>query len=488
MKLLYLFILCILFPCLLINCNKLDENYSTNLNHKICFSTDTLSFDTILATVNSTTKQLMVYNKNNQPLNIESVILASPEKSGFCINVDGRKGSQFNNIRIAANDSMYIFVEITIDKTSSDPILLHEDSILFYTNGTKQKVILNACGLNVNVLKGGTLINNDTVFSSRLPYLIYDSLVISKNVTVNIEKGTTFYLHYASKIISNGTIIAKGTIESPIIFRGDRFDNIIEDLPYDRAPEQWGGITFGSESFGNILDNVIVKNGTTGITCLPSNPNRLKLQVHNSQITNMGDNLFNADNCYIEAINSEFSNTSGHVVMLTGGRSYFAHCTLVNYMTLKERKIAALSKTLCVNQSTSKNSFIEFHNCIIDGSHNPSKDLSDIDNTGEIKVCSSNNNHFLFNHCVIKLKETKDNRLKNVIFITDKINMNYKKTGGKENKYEFDFRPNNKDMAGIDKADLSISENIPFDRLGVNRTTHAPDIGAYEYIQTKTIQ
>ena len=31
------------------------------------------------------------------------------------MNVDGRKGSSFNNVGILANDSMYVFVEVTVD-------------------------------------------------------------------------------------------------------------------------------------------------------------------------------------------------------------------------------------------------------------------------------------------------------------------------------------------------------------------------------------
>ena len=33
---------------LLAGCDGLDENYSTNPNHRLSFSTDTLSFDTVL--------------------------------------------------------------------------------------------------------------------------------------------------------------------------------------------------------------------------------------------------------------------------------------------------------------------------------------------------------------------------------------------------------------------------------------------------------
>ena len=104
-----LLIICTLLLNLLAGCDGLDENYSTNPNHRLSFSTDTLSFDTVFTTIGSATKQFMVYNKNSEPLNIERIILASPATSGFRINVDGRKGDNFDNVRIAAKDSLCIF-------------------------------------------------------------------------------------------------------------------------------------------------------------------------------------------------------------------------------------------------------------------------------------------------------------------------------------------------------------------------------------------
>ena len=96
-------------------CDGLDDHYSTNPTLRLSFSADTLAFDTIFSTIGSTTKQFMIYNPNNEALNIESIMLASGEATGFRINVDGRRGSLFNNIGILANDSMYVFVEVTVD-------------------------------------------------------------------------------------------------------------------------------------------------------------------------------------------------------------------------------------------------------------------------------------------------------------------------------------------------------------------------------------
>ena len=120
-----LLIICTLLLNLLAGCDGLDENYSTNPNHRLSFSTDTLSFDTVFTTIGSATKQFMVYNKNSEPLNIERIIQASPATSGFRINVDGRKGDNFDNVRIAAKDSMYIFVEVTVNPNGKRPTVIN---------------------------------------------------------------------------------------------------------------------------------------------------------------------------------------------------------------------------------------------------------------------------------------------------------------------------------------------------------------------------
>ena len=100
-------------------------------------------------------------------------------------------------------------------------------------------------------------------------------------------------MHDTAKVITYGTLLAKGTREKPIVFRGDRLDFILNDiLPYDRTPSQWGGIFFRPESYHNIMDNVIVRNGKTGLTFEKSSPGESKLKLSNSQITNMGEHLF----------------------------------------------------------------------------------------------------------------------------------------------------------------------------------------------------
>lgn len=470
----------------LLSCDGLDENYSTNPVHRLSFSVDTLSFDTVFTTIGSATKEFMIYNTNDKPLIISDIMLAGSGETGFRINVDGRKGDYFHDIRIGAKDSLYVMAEVTVNPNASNQPLLIDDSIIFTVNGIKQTVRLEAFGQNVNLYKGGVTITKDTTLNADRPYLIYDSLIIGKDVILEIKPGVIFYMHDQSKIVNYGTIRANGTREKPILFRGDRLDFILNDvLPYDRTPSQWGGIFFQPESFENIMDNVIIRNGQTGLTFEESTPERSKLKLSNSQITNMGESLLCAFNCDIEVSNTELTNAGNSIVSLFGGKYTFVHCTLSNHMTLVKRSKSCLTLSNNVKPIDNPSEVklyplsVTFDNCIIDGSYSSGKE----NYKGEINLSDADGAKFdySFNHCVIKSKGTNNEHFKEVLF-TDK-SPSFRLLGGEKNKYQFDFRPDSLTTLGVGKADIFVTQKYPIDRYGVNRLTNdGPDIGAYEFV------
>ena len=472
-----LILFCIVFN--LLSCDGLDENYTTNPNHRISFSVDTVSFDTIFTTIGSATKDFKIYNHNNQPLLISEIILASGEETGFRINVDGRKGDHFHDIRIPANDSIYVFVEVTVNPNASNQPLLVEDSIVCTTNGIKQSVRLEAYGQNVHLHKNGLTVTKDTIFAAERPHLIYDSLVIAPNCQLTIHPGATFYMHDKAKVIVYGTLHAQGTLDKPIQFRGDRLDFILEDvLPYDRTPSQWGGIFFRPQSFHNLMDHIIIKNGTTGLTFEQSTPDVLKLKLNNSQITNMGNNLFTAFNCHIEVSNTELTNAGGGIAILIGGKYHFIHSTLANFMTLKKRESACLT---IANNANNEIYAVDatFDNCIIDGSFDAGNDMFKGELNLSIDETASFN--YLFNHCILKTKGENNEQFKNVLFTNE--SPTYRQKGNEKNKYTFDFRPDTSTTLGVGKADIFVTQQYPIDRYGINRLTNdGPDIGAYEFV------
>ncbi|GAB6393942.1 MAG: hypothetical protein MdMp024_0254 [Bacteroidales bacterium] len=483
----------------LIACEEAGDSFSRNPNHTLSFSVDTLSFDTVFTAVGSATRQFMIYNRNNKDaLKIESVRLASGGTSGFRFNIDGRNGNSFSDILILNKDSMYVFVEVTVDPTGNNLPLWIEDYLEFVVHGAKQSVLLRACGQDVHLLKNGTAIAQDTLWTADRPYLIYDSITVEKGYTLTIEKGATLYMHDKAKWIINGTLRAEGTLEAPITFRGDRLDDLLTDVPYDRIPNQWDGIYYGAESFDNIMDHTIVRNGRSGLCFSESVAHRSKIIIRSSQIVNMEESVLRAVNCNIEAANTEFANAAGQVISLAGGVYRFVHCTVANYFVFSPGRsgspaLTLANYTLPAGQEKTAMPLEEavFDNCIIDGSFSEGSETLG----GEITIdrLDGVDLNFLFNHCAVKTKEIQELSFVEVQFIRKDFTPQYKSIGDEENHYVFDFRPVlRKDNDGkpldnqvaIGKADALVAAKYPLDRLGINRLTSedGPDMGAYEYV------
>ncbi|MDR1557194.1 MAG: hypothetical protein LBS88_09230 [Tannerellaceae bacterium] len=472
---------------LVTGCSEWDETYSSRPGLRLGFSVDTLSFDTVFTTIGSATRQFMVYNTNKEALLIRSVRLAKGGRMGFRLNVDGHSGESFSDIRVEGRDSLYVFVEVTVDPVGADQPLLIEDRIEFTVNSTTQSLLLQAYGQDVNLYKGGLVLTQDTLWTAERPYLIYDSIVVGSGMTLTIEKGASLYMHNKAKWIIDGRIKAIGTLEQPIVFRGDRLDDLLTDLPYDRIANQWDGLYFGAASFGNEMNHVVIRNGEGGLRFLESLAGEPKLRIENSQITNMEQSVLEAVNCTIEAINTEFSNATQSILSLSGGDYHFIHCTVANYYIINPGRMGmpVLSlKNYTGDEQAEKKPLplnVVFDNCLIDGSFSEGNTplggelLIDKADEGEL--------NYRFNHCAIKTMKIGDTCFVNTQFIHKDHPTRYKSIGNDENNYSFDFRPDTT-KAVIGKADPALATRYPLDRLGIDRTVSedGPDIGAYEYV------
>ena len=116
------------------------------------FSHDTILFDTVFTTIGSTTKQLKVYNRHNRDIEIASVYLAGGDQSNFRLNIDGLSFYHAENILIRESDSIFIFVEVTIDPVAQNNPLVVQDSIVFITNDNVQDIDLVAWGQDVYLI------------------------------------------------------------------------------------------------------------------------------------------------------------------------------------------------------------------------------------------------------------------------------------------------------------------------------------------------
>ncbi|MDR2384113.1 MAG: hypothetical protein LBD80_00425 [Tannerella sp.] len=492
---------------ILIGCNGID-NYSVSPGHHLSFSTDTVSFDTVFTSIGSSTYGFMVYNNNSEDLNIQEIRLAGEETSGFRLNVDGRAGEIFNNIPIWRKDSLYVLVEVTVNPNGENQPFVIYDSVIFTTNGIRQAVLLEVYGQNAHILRGTTVFDKDTTLVADRPYLIYDSVKIAENVTVNIEKGVSFYMHNNAKWIIEGTIKTHGVREKPVVFRGDRLGAFNYVTTYDKIWAQWDGIFFGSASFNNEMTYTMIRNGISGLTFKESTPERKKLTLDDCVITNMGANGLYAVNCHIEAVNTELSNAGVYLLMLAGGKHRFIHCTVTNYMPSVSGNAMRMCPTLTLSDNLkflSEDSEDDrkfpllqafFDNCIIDGGNSSTGNNTFFEgeiqffSAGEIKDLYGNDDNFnyRFNHCFIKIKNVTGSRFINCLFEKSPTYVKSEATNeNDESDFVFDYHLDSASLV-IGRADPLISELYPVDMDGVNRlrSPSGPSIGAYEFVEQKS--
>ena len=293
----------------------------------ITFSADTITFDTIITTLGSITRIFKVYNPHNSEINISSIYLAGGSSSDFRLNIDGVKATEVKNIRIPKKDSLFIFVEVTLDPVNQNLPLIVKDSVVFITNGKEQDVKLIAFGQDVHLIDG-EIIETETWINDK-PYFIYNSMGVDSNSILTIEEGVRVYLHNRSSIIVWGQINVKGTLENPVIFEGSRFDQ-----GHRRSAGRWSSIILLPGSTGNKIENAVIKNPTTGIQVGHYFYDGItpELIIKNTIIQNsvaFGIIALNAD---IRAYNTIITDCGISAVALTmGGRYNFYHCTISNH-------------------------------------------------------------------------------------------------------------------------------------------------------------
>ena len=307
----------------LTGCKK-DVFYS---NGNLSFSADTVVFDTVFTTVGSTTKRLRLYNTSNRNLKIDEIELMGGESSPFRINVDGLSGTVFGGMEIEANDSMWVFVEVTLDPNGGTLPMIMEDSIRFQTNGTDQFVVLAAWGqdayFHYNDVNSGTWPNDK-------PHVIYGFAGIDVGQTLTIPAGTDIYLHNNSLIyVYQGALNIEGTFDEPVTLQGDRLEP-----DYDDVSGQFYGIYF-EKALPSTINYVNIKNGISGIHLFgeaSGNPG-YTLELSNSTIQNCSRyGTFIFDGAKLKAENSIISNNGIHAfLLLRGGDFNFNHCHLLSF-------------------------------------------------------------------------------------------------------------------------------------------------------------
>ncbi len=445
----------------------IDDSISTSSSDILAFSTDTLKLGLVFTEDVTTTQRFTVRNYNGKGVSISDIHLSGENASLFRLNVDGMSGTEFSNVDIRANDSIYVMVEATLPANNKDLPVDVDATINFTTNGVSQKVIINAQGQDVERLRAVT-INSDTRFSGTKPYQVFDSLVVAKDCTLTLPAGATLYFHDGASMIVRGRLITEGTPEKFVNLTGDRTGDVITGITFDLMSKQWAGLQFTPSSTGNTLSHTCIRNTVYGVIVSGdgTNDDNAKLSLLNCKLRNSGDLALESHNANVTAIGCEFAEASNGLVWLDGGKYVFNHCTLANYYLFTSIGGAGLQISKLYNDSLGEGDVItsaEIANCILYG-------LGTDINPGML----DNSSVFLRN-CLLKSEGTNDDNFINCLWGSDPLYYTVRE------QYLFDYRvKDNSPAIRAANAQLTLPEAAK-DIYGLARGSN-PDLGAYVYV------
>ncbi len=453
--------------------------WTTDANARLTFGRDTVSFDTLVSTVSSSTQRLLVYNHNKDGLRIQEVRLKNAGSSPFRVNVDGQflQGGVGNEFEVLGEDSIFVHLEVTLPEAGADTITHYTDSLCFQLeSGRVQYVVLQAGGQDAWHWRGVKVIERDTLLQSRRPVIVYDSLYVSPGVTFTLEAGTQLYFHQKASMCVDGTLRVNGTLDAPVVFRGDRTGNLFDYLPYDNTPQQWGGVYLrGSGHKFNYLD---LHSSTFGIVAEDTD-----MELANCVIHNTGGNALWTKNCRVKAYNTQISNAYGDLFRMIGGDTEMVFCSLAQFYNFE----AGHGWALCLRDydiEYDDTIFYDiaqanFHNCFISGYGD------DVISGHFIKERKFDTPvSYLFERCFLNTVYSDGDSVRFVrnIYENPEDTMSYGRQFLLFDTYarRYDFTPDT--LAHFcDSADVRWVESYPVDRMGRGRSTNGlPDIGAYE--------
>ena len=384
----------------------------------LSFSKDTVYLDTVFSNIGSSTYTLKVYNTSDEDILIPSIKLSKGQESNYRMNVDGLIGNgaligkEFENIELLARDSMYVFIETTIDifpLVENETQFLYTDVIVFENTSGVQKVELvtlvrdavfifpnrDAEGVvetlafdtdgdgvdDETSVRGRFLQDSELTFTNEKPYVVYGYAAVGDGKTLNINPGARIHFHEDSGLLitNNASLHVNGLpsldlelLENEVVFEGDRLEPL-----YENVPGQWQTIWLFNGSTDNVINYATIKNGTIGVLSDGNQQDPTKLEINNSQVYNQSNFgiLGRATSIIAENIvinNSGLSSFAGTV----GGNYNVTHSTIANYWTSSFRQYPALllnnfivdsENTVTTNPLVAAN----FTNCIIYGNDSP---------------------------------------------------------------------------------------------------------------------
>jgi len=347
-------------------CKK--DSFITSPDAQVSLSSEELKFDTVFTTTGSITQSFKIINENDQKLRLSSIKLMGGSGSYFKINADGFTGPEVSNIEIEANDSVYVFVSVSINQSTANLPFVVKDSIQVNYNGTNRQVNLEAWGQNAHFYRDKKITADET-WNNDLPYVILGSLTVDANKKLTINKGCRIYVHADAPILVDGTLEingAKDTVDR-VQFRGDRLDE-----PYNDFPGGWPGIYFRNTSKDNVFNYAVIKNAYQALAVIdPSLNANPKLTLNECIIDNAYDAGIIAIYSSIKARNCLVSNCGKNVILAKGGDYQFIHCTVVtisnSYILHRDPVLFVSNYVLVNNIPDAKPLTALFRNCIFWG-------------------------------------------------------------------------------------------------------------------------
>ena len=494
------------FSLLILTVSSCRKDFSTIPSFgQLEFSKDTVFLDTIFTNIGSATYNLKVYNRSNNDITIPNIVLERGNLSNYRLNVDGIPGKDFQNIDILAKDSIFIFVETTIDIASvSSP--LYTDRILFDNGVNQQDVDLITLVQDANfiypgrdpfslkidsltldgeptTIKGRFLNNDELTFTNTKPTVIYGYAAVGSNNTLTIQPGAKIYFHDNSGLIidTDASLKVNGTLNDKVVFEGDRLEN-----SFSTIPGQWGTIWLRAGSKENEINYAEIKNGIIGILVDSiSSSSTPTLTLKNSEIINHTNFGVLARETSIYGENVVIGNSGeASLACVVGGSYNFTHSTFANYWSNGIRSLpAVLINNFYSYTNASGQEIIEtrdliaanFTNCIIAGNNN-------IEFLPDYVEGSLFN--FKLSNSLVKFTDVNSAFLNVPELDFDNLNLyeNVLLNGVTHfrNPSDNDFIIG-QDSQAINFGNVSAANLVPTDILGVLRID-SPDAGAYQHI------
>lgn len=466
------------------------------VNGALSFSTDTVQFDTIFTTLGSVTKAFKVYNPSNTTLTIDEIRLAGGNTSQFRLNIDGTPTVKLTDVEIESGDSIYIFVEVTVDPQNLNTPFVVEDSVVFTSGSSVQDVKLVAWGQDAHYFYATSA--NDiglpsvsvlpcngggTVWTDDKPYVIFGSLIVPAGCTLTIEAGCDIRFYKNSNLVidSAATLIVNGLPEQKVEFKGTRNEAYLKD-----TPGQWGtyvqvidngqvfrfnvgGIWLYRNSTA-VINHAVIKNANRGLQVDP----QTNLTLTNTEIYNHNDIGLLGNNAIISGYNIVSANAGGYAVALVNGGTYdFRHCTFANYWGNSVRQTPTLLLNNYVDGGAAFPMTAYFGNSIIYGN---------VDNEIGFDLITSPTPNVLFEKSLIKIDPDYDLSTSPADFTSIIKNpfggLDFEATF--ENDYRLDTLTPAQDAGDVNITNLA--PPITTDVTGtINRNIGAaPDMGAFE--------